>query len=213
MSFLRGAIAGCAVFSAVLTTVPVSHAAPLFQSIPNLVADTITSPWCSSCTGSYRIFDTFSLGSSSSVGSVTVSLYDEFPYFPTTFEISVWSINAGLPDDQLFAQTFAPADFVSVVHTGDSRAIVTVNPVGLSLLAGTYDISFHAYNLAVWGYVGGGGLLYQQDNVFHTGTSAGFILNGDSVGTVPVPAALPLFASGLGLLGFAGWRRKRRAAA
>ena len=71
MSFLRGAIIGCAVSSAVLTA-PVSHAAPLFQSIPDLVTDTITAPWCSSCDGSYRIFDTFSLGSSSSVGSVTV---------------------------------------------------------------------------------------------------------------------------------------------
>ena len=29
---------------------------------------------------------------------------------------------------------------------------------------------------------------------------------------VPVPAALPLFATGLGVLGFAGWRRKRKAA-
>lgn len=29
---------------------------------------------------------------------------------------------------------------------------------------------------------------------------------------VPLPAALPLFASGLGLLGFMGWRRKQRPA-
>lgn len=29
----------------------------------------------------------------------------------------------------------------------------------------------------------------------------------------PVPAALPLFASGLGLLGFAGWRKRRKVAA
>lgn len=31
-----------------------------------------------------------------------------------------------------------------------------------------------------------------------------------SSSAVPVPAALPLFASGLGLLGFAGWRRRRK---
>jgi hypothetical protein len=30
---------------------------------------------------------------------------------------------------------------------------------------------------------------------------------------IPVPAALPLLASGLGALGFAGWRRKRKAVA
>ena len=37
--------------------------------------------------------------------------------------------------------------------------------------------------------------------------------DGLSAGTVPLPAALPLFAGGLGALGLLGWRRKRRAAA
>ncbi|MCC6775360.1 MAG: hypothetical protein IT537_01795 [Hyphomicrobiales bacterium] len=31
-----------------------------------------------------------------------------------------------------------------------------------------------------------------------------------SVSAVPVPAALPLFVSGVGILGLAGWRRKRK---
>ncbi len=34
-----------------------------------------------------------------------------------------------------------------------------------------------------------------------------------TVGTTPLPAALPLFATGLGAMGLLGWRRKRRAAA
>jgi hypothetical protein len=34
-----------------------------------------------------------------------------------------------------------------------------------------------------------------------------------NVETTPLPAALPLFASGLGALGLLGWRRKRKAAA
>jgi hypothetical protein len=33
------------------------------------------------------------------------------------------------------------------------------------------------------------------------------------VASTPLPAALPLFATGLGALGFLGWRRKRRAEA
>jgi hypothetical protein len=36
---------------------------------------------------------------------------------------------------------------------------------------------------------------------------------GTSAGTVPIPAALPLFATGLGGLGLLGWRRKRKAQA
>jgi hypothetical protein len=31
--------------------------------------------------------------------------------------------------------------------------------------------------------------------------------------TTPLPAALPLFATGAGLLAFIGWRRKKKAAA
>jgi hypothetical protein len=31
-----------------------------------------------------------------------------------------------------------------------------------------------------------------------------------SAGTTPLPAALPLFAIGLGALGLLGWRRKRK---
>jgi hypothetical protein len=33
----------------------------------------------------------------------------------------------------------------------------------------------------------------------------------DGVGATPLPAALPLFASGLGALGLLGWRRKKKA--
>ncbi len=37
--------------------------------------------------------------------------------------------------------------------------------------------------------------------------------NGGTVAVTPLPAALPLFATGLGGLGLLGWRRKRKAAA
>ena len=39
-----------------------------------------------------------------------------------------------------------------------------------------------------------------------------FVLSAE-FGVTPLPAALPLFASGLGAMGFIGWRRKRKAIA
>jgi hypothetical protein len=46
---------------------------------------------------------------------------------------------------------------------------------------------------------------------------SGFYVNdievNDPVSTTPLPAALPLFATSLGLMGLLGWRRRRRGAA
>lgn len=44
------------------------------------------------------------------------------------------------------------------------------------------------------------------------GTNLAFQLTGTEAAT-PLPAALPLFATGLGAMGFFGWRRKRKAQA
>jgi hypothetical protein len=47
-------------------------------------------------------------------------------------------------------------------------------------------------------------------------TSAGsgeMALTGSEFSQTPLPAALPLFAGGLGALGLLGWRRKKKAAA
>jgi hypothetical protein len=43
-------------------------------------------------------------------------------------------------------------------------------------------------------------------------TDTGLNLLGDNPPT-PLPAALPLFATGLGALGLLGWRKKRKAQA
>jgi len=43
--------------------------------------------------------------------------------------------------------------------------------------------------------------------------TGGISLDIEAVGSTPLPAALPLFATGLGALGVLGWRRKRKSTA
>jgi hypothetical protein len=53
------------------------------------------------------------------------------------------------------------------------------------------------------------GINVQHFNVRTDGT----FTTGAAVPEIPLPAALPLFATGIGGLGLLGWRRKRRAKA
>jgi hypothetical protein len=53
-------------------------------------------------------------------------------------------------------------------------------------------------------------------NAYACDESYSVIASSDLIGTVgstPLPAALPLFATGLGAIGLFGWRRKRKCAA
>ena len=61
------------------------------------------------------------------------------------------------------------------------------------------------------------GLFTTTQEVFFQTSFGGFgetiTLEGTGVAATPIPAALPLFATGLGGLGLLGWRRKRKARA
>lgn len=78
----------------------------------------------------------------------------------------------------------AESDVLSFSHTLTTGGLVTL---GIAILDGSDDIVSSALLV---------------DNVSSTGLAP-----------IPLPAAFPLFAGGLGLLGLLGWRRKRMAAA
>jgi hypothetical protein len=64
----------------------------------------------------------------------------------------------------------------------------------------------------------GGGFLWQpfllaSNYIILGGSAPNDILAAGTIGQVPVPASLPLFVSGLGALGFFGWRKRRASAA
>jgi hypothetical protein len=126
---------------------------------------------------------------------------------------------------------------------GISVGPLTITPVSFSFSDGVQTITNNNYNVAsfsfndfvtsssggiVWWYVElfgvpNGGIhtynspLYSSYGDYAAG-AGGYAVNYSAPGTwevttTPIPAALPLFATGLGALGLLGWRRKRKAQA
>ena len=106
-------------------------------------------------------------------------------------------INGGIPG-------FSPQSFLSLPNGYMSGAVVTSQA---SFLAASLSCAVPGVNPC-------DGLGWQPDETFTWTWGQGmpdqsFTIN-TSVSVIPAPAALPLFATGLGALGLLGWRRKRR---
>jgi len=76
----------------------------------------------------------------------------------------------------------------------ETASALNSDAIPTSLILGSFTTSSWALNLSI-----------DDGEVFGIVTSA-------NVSPVPLPAALPLFGTGLGIMGFIGWRRKRRMA-
>ncbi len=85
-----------------------------------------------------------------------------------------------------FDDVFVPTGYISDTPISDTATYAAASFASLGVTPGTY--------IWTWG----------------RGADQSFTLQ---VGATPLPAALPLFATGLGALGLFGWRKKRRNAA
>jgi len=181
-------------------------AATLFQSIPDLTVDPALNSYCSSCAGTFRVFDSFTLGSAATIESVTFAVQNNFGGFPFSIDVSFWTNDGGTPGMQISNILFAPASFTSTVATAFDTSLVSVDYTQ-SLAAGTYLISFfNGTDMGVPSYTGGGGNLFLQGFSAIAGQSAGFSLGGASA-AIPEPASWALMVVGFGLVGAAARRR------
>jgi hypothetical protein len=159
-----------------------------------------------------------------------VGLLGGAPANASTYDVNLDGLGGTIVTD-CDSCTLGASDFVSWTFTGDGYSI-SGGPSGVSgsstlpLSASSGVISFdsappseYVYFTASNGYAlfepfNGTGEFYLDIN------GAGAVVGADTsnpvtlaIETTPLPAALPLFSAGLGVLGLFGWRSKRKNAA
>jgi len=118
-------------------------------------------------------------------------------YFTTNFSSASWS-------------TFAGSDPNDVIDLDVSGGHVTRTNWSDELFA-TITFQGIAPGFTNIGYFGGGqGGCCNSPTFFDDSLAAPAEVTVTETSVVPLPAALPLFATGLGALGLLGWRRKRK---
>jgi hypothetical protein len=122
----------------------------------------------------------------------TESIYGSFTYDPATTKLIAMNVTLGAG--------FSPG---TRTYSGALAYETTANSV-----SGGYP------NMVLYFVSNLGNAPDALSTVYTNGAfSIGVTGEADPVGATPLPAALPLFATGLGALGLLGWRRKKKAAA
>ena len=105
--------------------------------------------------------------------------------------------------DLTFQQAFG--DFTANVESGENT-INWYSEADGALLPGQTATDFFLFGDGLLASIGLG-VIGNGQTVFNN------LAINNNVSAVPVPAALPLFGTGLAIMGFVGWRRKRKLAA
>lgn len=149
-------------------------------------------------------------------GSFTITLDPTQTYLDNTTGITLGTLNIAL--DSALSFDYSPNSYTIGATTFDAGELVvggindgaccveltptTSNDFYLQILNFTSAPAFNqlGYTIAANG-----------DYFYSAGGTSGGSVSVTPVSTTPLPAALPLFATGLGAMGLFGWRRKRKA--
>ena len=199
-----------------------AKATVLFENV--IDSNGTISGWCDPChqpnfpnDDVYRVWDSFTLGSD--------SILDTLAWVGTQSDTLAAGINVTIASTPFGAPIYSHNFLVSDISLTTLFSSVEERQVtlpGTALSAGTYWLTVYGLNTSGtnswWGIVTSDdnsliqyGPIIDVSNSNPRNQDAVFRLEGE-LSSVPVPAALPLFASGLGVMGLLGWRRKRRVA-
>jgi len=177
------------------------------QGIPFSEIDTYADVFNFGVSSYQSVAISFSVSSPTTITDVEANLGGQEGHV----QLGIMASNNGNPSG-----TFLTGESADVAYSTTTG--VSLTPLDWSLpAAGTYWLAAVADPTTVGGFdlnfnITGA---FAYDNInsnFHWTHDNSVLPEVLIVGTTPLPAALPLFASGLGALGLLGWRRKRNQA-
>ena len=153
------------------------------------------------------------------------------PLANQTYYLNIEAINYGGPGGFIGSFTLTGPNF-QFANGSQTLSTDTTNWSGIynngnsnpalsqSWVTPTGGVAQMTYPWSTPGVIASGALWIWPSDSSSSGTSCGdctvdlqTVITYTGVSATPLPAALPLFASGLGAMGLLGWRRKRKSAA
>ena len=153
------------------------------------------------------------------VGGQALSGTGLITFGATTFDLTLITLATDGGNGNYGGQTGFRDNHGTDIYGGNTTIPIDTN--GLIFAISNNPLRGQDALFAAWDNGGGAftflisGALANVFDVYYkiTPGSGEIALTGSDLSQTPLPAALPLFATGLGALGLAGWRRKRKAAA
>jgi hypothetical protein len=177
---------------------------------------TATSAFTNTTTGARRA-QTLTVGVAGTLSEVDIQLTSSTTMVSFT-GFNILSTTGGVPNSGT-AGIIGTGSFVSQTSTeaifSTSLAVTVGEVIAIEPLTASLTLRWAAQNFPV-SFTGGQDFNTPPGSTTFgafSGSVDGFTTHVTTPSIIPLPAALPLFATGLGALGLLGWRRKKKAAA